>query len=215
MDTIADVVEEITSAKGAGFDVGDVKAERVAQRAVKRLAAASHWIKAELELGPTAAGQPNYLLPDKVVRLFALAVGANTPYGRRDIRVLWDVRAGREELVGEEGGIFAERFDASGTVKSFDIFPTPEEGGLAILGLASIVPADLLPGQILPFPEQHRGAILDFARAELYEQTDENKAMSESYERRALSTGEGLFLLANARTGSGPWRIPVAGHRRR
>jgi hypothetical protein len=214
VDTIADVVEELTSAQASGFDVKDKRAEKIAQRAIKSLAAASHWIKAELELGPTVAGQAGYTLADKIVRLFDVVVGENTPYGRRDIRILWDLRAGRTTLSGEEGGVFAERFDATGTKKTFDIYPTPEEV-LPILGLASITPDDLAAGETLPFPEQYRGAILDFARVELYEQSDENKALAESYEKRALSKAEGLFLLANARTGSGPWKIPVAGHRRR
>ncbi len=213
METLADVVAELTGPEAAGFDVSSVRAETIAQRAVKSLAAASHWIKAELELGPTVAGSANYSLPEKIVRLFDMAI-ENSPYGRRDIAVLWDLRSGRSQLGGEEGGVFAERFSADGKSKSFDIYPTPESA-LPVLGLASIVPDDLAAGDTLPFPEQYRGALLDFARVELYEQTEENKALAESYEKRALSRAEGLYLLANARTGRGPWKIPVAGHRRR
>jgi hypothetical protein len=40
----------------AGFDVKEGQAEIEAQAAVKRVAAASQWIKAELELGPTISG---------------------------------------------------------------------------------------------------------------------------------------------------------------
>lgn len=217
METIADVVEEITSAEGAGFDVSTAKAERTAQDAVKRLAAASQWIKAELELGPTVVGQAGYSLPDKIVRLLKVAVGENMPYQRKEIEELWDLRSGRDQLVDPAvaGGVFAERFAADGTTKSFDVFPTPEEAGLPITGLASIVPDDLVAGVTLPFPSQYRGAILDFGRAILYEQTDENIQQAAYYEKRAVSTAEGLYLLGNSRSGSGPHKARVAGHARR
>jgi hypothetical protein len=216
VETVADVVTQLTSAQAHGFDVKEGQAEIEVQAAVKRVAAASQWIKAQLELGPTISGQSSYVLPDTVVRLFDLIVGENTPYGRRDLRTLWDLRAGRSELLaGEEGGIFAESFSADGKTKSFEVFPAPEESDVLIQGLASIVPADLGPADPIPFPQQYRSAVLDFAVAALYEKADENPQQASAYEGRALKTAESLYLLGNARAGSGPWKIPVAGHRRR
>lgn len=215
METVADVVAQLQGAQGAGFDVGVPQLEIVVQQAVKRFAADSQWIKAELELGPTVADQANYPLPDTVIKLLDVIVGENTPYTRRDIRTLWDLRSGRSELVSQEGGIFAERFSADGKSKSFDIFPTPEVAGTIVQGLASVVPADLKAGETIPFPEQYRGAVQDFATAALYEMTDENVTQARYYEERAIAAASALFALGNSRTGSGPWKIPVAGHRRR
>lgn len=216
METVADVVTQLTSAQAAGFDVGTVQAEREVQQAIKRVAAGSQWIKGQIELGPTVIGQARYELPGNVIKLLDLTVGEDTPYTRRDVRILWALRSGRDELVGNgsEGGIFAEEFSADGKTKYVAIFPLPEEVTV-LQGLASLVPADLQPADTLPFPEQHRGAVLDFATAALYEKTDENVNQAAYYEKRAIATTESLFLLANSRTGSGPYKIPVAGHRRR
>lgn len=214
METVADVVEQLTSAQAHGFDVTPVQAEKEVQTAIKKVAGISQWIKAELELGPTVAGQSVYGLPDKVIRLYDLLVGENNPYKRYDVRTLWDVKAGRAEVRGE-GGVYAERFAADGTTKSFEIFPTPEETGVIVMGLASIVPDDLAAGVTLPFPEEHREAVLNFSVGSLYAKTDENRAQANEYEALARGVAESLALLANARTGSGPHKIHVAGHRRR
>jgi len=217
VETLADVVEQLTSAQAAGFDVKEAQAIKLAQEAVKRVAAVSQWIKAELVLGPTVVGQPGYTIPDRVIKLLELTVGENNPYVRKSIEDLWDLRAGRAELVNTNmsPGVFAERFAVDGSTKSFDLFPTPEEAGVPITGLASIVPEDLALAAELPFPAQHRGAVLDLATAAAYERTDENPAQAAGYEKRGLETAQSLYLLGNARTGSGPYKIPVAGHRRR
>lgn len=217
MQTLGDVVEQLTSAQAAGFDIKESQALKLGNEAVKRVAAASQWIKAEVSFGATVAGTPSFVVPDKVIRLIALTIGENQPYTRKSIEQLWDLRAGRSQLVNTENepGVFAERFSEDGQTKSFDVFPTPEEAGLPVSGLCSIVPDDLVATDVLPFPPQHRGAVLDLATAAAYERTDENLAQAAPYEKRGLAIAESLFLLGNARTGSGPYKIPVAGHRRR
>jgi hypothetical protein len=217
VETLGDVVEQLTSAQAAGFDIKETQAIKLANEGVKRVAAASQWIKAELALGVTVAGSANYVIPEKVIRVIALTVGEDLPYTRKSIEDLWDLRAGRAQLVNTEAepGVFAERFSADGLTKSFDVFPTPEEAGLPVTGLCSIVPDDLALADTLPFPAQHRGAVLDLSTAAAYERTDENLAQAAPYEKRGLGIAESLFLLGNARTGSGPYKIPVAGHRRR
>jgi hypothetical protein len=217
MENVADVVEQLTSAQAAGFDLRGKQPELLAIEAVKRFAAKSHWVKAELTLGPTVAAQTVYTLPGQVVKLLDLLYGESTPYQAKSIRDLWDLKSGRAELVESEylGGIFAERFSADGTLKQFEIFPAPEEGGEALTGLASIVPPDITLETALPFPEDKRRAVVDLAKAIAYEDTDEGFEPATYFEKRANAEAESLFLLGNARIGSGPYKIPVAGHRRR
>lgn len=217
MDTVADVVEQLTSAQAAGFDLRGKQPEFLAIEAVKRFAAKSHWIKAELVLGPTVAGQSVYLLPNEVVKLYDLLFGESTPYQSKDIRDLWDLKAGRAELINSDqnGGVFAERFSADGTLKQIEIFPAPEVDGEALTGLASIVPSRVTLATVLPFPEDKRRAVLDLAKGIAYEDTDEGLEPATYFERRGIAEAESLFLLGNARIGSGPYKIPVAGHRRR
>lgn len=217
METLGDVVEQLTNAQAAGFDVKEAQAIKLAQEAVKRFAAKSHWIKAELQLGLTVVGAYNFVIPPKVIQMRKVTVGDNQPYTRKGIEELWDLRAGRSELVntGASPGVFAERFSEDGITKSIDIFPTPEEAGQPVTGLASVLPDNLELTDELPFPADKRGAVLDLATAFAYERTDENPGQATYYEKRALAEAEALFLLSNARTGSGPFKIPVAGHRRR
>lgn len=216
MDTFADAVEELTSAQAAGFDVKQARAETVIQEGIRHLAARSHWIKAMLNLGPTVADQAAYTLPERVIRLFEVAIN-NDPYTRRNIHTLWDLRTGRSTLEpgAEEGGVFAEVGSEDGKSKSIELLPTPEEGEAEITGLASIYPEPLAASDELPFPADHRRAVVDYATGILYEGSDENQATGAFYRERADGTAEALRLFANARSGSGPWKIPVAGHRRR
>lgn len=214
MDTFDDAVEQLTSAQAAGFDLKGNQPANLIQEGIRRLAAKSHWIKAQLELGPTVTEQAAYPLEDKIIRLFDVAI-ANAPYTRRDIRILWDLRAGRSALASEEGGVFAEAFSEDGKTKTIELFPTPEEGGQPILGLASIYPDPLSGTDELPFPYDHRRGVVDYAKGIAYEDTDENLTSGAYYIERANATAEALRLLGNARTGSGPYKIPVAGHRRR
>lgn len=213
METYADAVEQLTSAQAGGFDFKDEQALKLVVEGARKLAAESHWIKAEPELGPTVAEQAAYELPENVVRLFDLAID-DAPYTRRDVRTGWDVKSGRSVSAGE-GGVFYERFSADGSEKSFELTPAPDESGLAIASLCSVYPATVASGDTLPFPFKYRRAIVNYAKAIGYQDIDENQAVAQGYFERADAEAEGLRLFANARTGSGPFKIPVAGHRRR
>ena len=215
MDTFDDAVEQLTSAQAGGFDysAGSKQPATLIQEGIAALAADSHWIKAQPNLGPTVADQAEYVLAEKIVKLFALEI-ANAPYQRRDVRELWDLRAGRDQIIGSEGGVFAETFAEDGKTKSFALLPVPTEDGLEIIGLASITPDPLSGTDPLPFPPKYRRAILDYAKSIAYEDLDENVNAGATYLARAERRAEQLFLFANSRTGSGPWKIPIAGKHR-
>lgn len=217
METFADAVEQLTSAQAGGFDFEATQAEKLIHEGINRLAARSQWIRAIMELGTTVADQANYELPERIVRLYAVMIN-NIQYGRRDVKTLWDLRSGKVELpYGSEGGVFVESYAEDGKSRKLELFATPdvELAGETINGFAAITPEPLASGDELPFPTQYRRAVVNFAKSIASADIDVDKATANEWREEAEGDAEALRLLANARSGSGPWRIPVAGHRRR
>lgn len=215
MDTFEDAVAELQSAEAGGFDVSPARAASLTNEGVKRLASLSEWIRAELELGPTVVGQEEYVVPGNVVRVRQLAVGG-VPYSWTDLLTLWEVKMGKRTIVSSwGGGIFADRFSPDGKTEYLALAPVPTVAGQPITGLAAIEPADLAGKDKLPFPPEFRRGIVDFAKAIGYETIDENLQSANALMQRATATALELREQARARSGSGPWRIPVASLRRR
>lgn len=219
MQTFADAVEQLTAASAGGFDFGGQsgQAEKLIQEAIKRHAARSQWIRAQLELGPIVADTASYSLPAKIVRLWLVTIG-DIEYGRRDLRTAHHLGSGSYALTyNSEGGVFFETFAEDGKTRQVELFPTPDEeqAGETLEGFASIVPDDLEAGDELPFPEQYRRAVVNYAKATATADVDVDKATGDAWLAQAENESEALRLYANSRSGSGPWKIPVAGHRRR
>lgn len=214
METFQEALTQLRSAEAGGFDFGDVQAAALLNEGVRRFAAKSEWIKAELDLGPTVAEQEAYPLPDHVVKLRGVAV-SGAPYARTDALALWNYK-NRAVLPRDIAGLFAERFSDDGKIKSFSLYPIPSEAALTISGFAVITPSEELAGEDkLPFPTEYNRGVLDFAKGVAYEDLDENPQSGTYFAERAGALAEQLRLEANSRTGAGPFRIPVAGLRRR
>lgn len=214
METFADAIAQLEGPEASGFKFTGSQAALLLNEGAKRLASRSEWIRAELELGPTVAEQEEYDLPGNVVKLLRVAV-AGYPYERSDLPTLWDLRIGRQSLTRpEEGGIFAERFGQDGIEKKFSVWLPPSQDGLAVTGLAAITPADMAPGDVLPFPVEFNRAVLDYAKGIAYEDVDENPQSGNYFLGRADARAGELFVLANKRTGAGPHKAHVAGHNR-
>lgn len=213
MRTFADAEAQLRGAEAGGFAVSQAQAASLLNEGVRRLAAASEWIKAELDLGPTIDGQEQYVLPNNVVKLRGIAV-AGQRYARTELLTLWEWKV-QGYLPADAVGAYAERFSEDGKVKTFSLLPIPD-GALPISGLAAITPADDLSGDdVLPFPEEYNRAVLNFAKGIAYEDLDENPQSATYFIERLEKEGAELKLKGYARTGAGPTRLPVAGLRRR
>lgn len=212
--TLADAVVQLRGPEAGGFDFSENQAVSLLQEGVGRLAAASQWVRAELQLGPTVAGQEAYELPDKVVKLKNVYVGG-MPFTEVSFDDVFGLKNGRLQLVGagSEGGVFTERFSEDGLSKFFSLWPVPEDA-LEVLGLAAIIPDPPGLNDPLPFPVDMNRVVLDYAKGIAYEDVDENQNAGNHFLERAGQKAQQLLERGNARAGRGPYKIPVAGHRR-
>lgn len=213
MDTFADLVAQFSGAEAGGFDFDPAHSASLLNEGLKRFAARSEWIKAEVSLGATVAGQEGYPLPTNVVKLRGLTVGG-TPYIAVDVLTIWQYKT-VGGLPHRVAGAYAERFNDDGKIKSFGLFPIPDTADIPIGGLAVITPDDLADGDPLPFPPEFNRGPLDYAKGIAYESVDENAEAGAYYIGRADERADELRLEAQSRTGSGPYRIPVATARSR
>lgn len=212
MDTFGDALTQFKSAEAAGFNLSDTQAASLLNEGVKRFASRSEWIRAELDLGTTVAEQEAYELPANVVKLKGLQVG-EVAYVATDLLTLWQYK--QQGLPRRVDGAYAERYSDDGKIRSFSIYPLPEEDGLALGGLAVLTPEDLEKADPMPFPPEFRRGPLDWSKGIAYEDIDENPESGTYFIERAENLAEQLRIHANSRTGSGPYQIPVASARRR
>lgn len=211
MDTFADLAAQFSGAEAGGFDFDPAHSASLLNEGLKRFAARSEWMKAEVSLGPTVADQEQYALPVNVVKLRGLAV-AGTAYTAVDVLTLWQYKV--TGLPHGVLGAYAERFNDDGKIKTISLFPIPDTAGTEISGLAVITPDDLSGEDKLPFPPEFNRGPLDYAKGIAYETVDENAEAGAYYIGRADERADELRLEAQSRTGSGPYKIPVASARR-
>lgn len=215
MDTFNDAAEQLTSAQAGGFKLRSGQVSTLINEGIKCLAEESEWIRAEIEIGETVAGQVLYTVPDHVVRMKSLIIGG-LRYSLVDYDDILDIEAGTKRLVERAGfgGVFCERFSEDGATKRIGVYPPPEASGLPIIGNAAIYPPVELGGlDVLPFPPRFRRAVVDYAKGIAYEDVDENPAAGANYLARADARAGQLRALGKSRTrGPGPFKIPVAGH---
>jgi len=205
--TFGDALAQLQGAEAGGFSFSATQAASLLNEGVKRFAARSEWIKAEVDLGPTVANQEAYALPANCVKLKGLEVGS-VVYIAVDLLSLWQYK--QQGLPGNINGVYAERFSEDGKIKSFSVYPVPDVAGEPISGLAVITPEDLEAADNLPFPAEYNRGPVDYAKGIAYEDVDENPDSGTYFIKRADERADELRLEAQSRTGSGPYKIPVA-----
>lgn len=212
MRTFGDAVAQLRGAEAAGFSFSLEQARRLLQEGVDRFASESEWIKAELALATSVAGQEEYELPAHVVRVLGLTVDGSV-YSAVDVQTIWQYKS--SGLPQQLDGVFSERYNEDGKLKTVGLLPIPEVDGQSIAGLAAITPGDLEDEDELPFPTEYRRGPLNFAKGIAYGDVDENAQAADYWLGLAQAEADGLKTYGRRRMGSGPYRIPVATARAR
>lgn len=207
MRTLGEAVDQLVGAEAGGFDVSRQRAASLLNEGVERFASRSEWLRGEVVLGPTVVGQEQYQLPTNVVRVKGLIV-AGVPYSATDVQSVWQYKV--TGLPRRVDGVYAERYNEDGGIRTIGLLPVPEEGGIDMQALAVLLPGDLKEEDELPFPVDYRRGPLDYATGIAYETLDENPEAGAVYLERGATLADELRRLANSRLGSGPYQIPVA-----
>lgn len=213
--TFDDAVGQLRGAEAGGFGVSESQAGRLINEAVRRYAAESKWIKAQVDLGPTVVDQADYDVPGHVVDLRALRLDTGYPYTRKSTEVFWGIESGDLEWTSGRGGVFAPKFSSDGATQQIALYPSPSTAGQVIQALCAIYPETALSGSDpLPFPESHQRGVLNAAKAIAYEELDENIEQAQYYRDLWMGEAEELRKESNSRIGSGPTKFAIAGRRR-
>lgn len=195
------------------FDVTQAKAVAWTNERHARMCAEAQFRMAKKSIGTTVAGQSNYALPAEVVDLARIRIDySDDPvlYDRVGIEQLWELDTLPGARLTGVGGVFAEDYQADGTVE-VRLYPAPDEAGLAITGLQVIQPATLSygSGSALVVPTDLQPYLLDGVLADGYTQADENLDRAAYHEQRFAEGTERLRRRKNTRLG-GPATLQVS-----
>jgi hypothetical protein len=169
----------------------------------RQMVADTKWRKGVLSLGPTVAGQSQY-----VVDLRAIRVNGSRPWPLASIEGLWELQSTSLVLTDTAVGAFAAS-DTSAGVPVIELYPTPDTSGYAIDGMAALLPVDLTLTDTPIVPGDLHQAIVDGAIGvgigRIYERHDAEAV----YEQRFQDGVQKLMRRTKSRIGSGPMTFPV------
>jgi hypothetical protein len=208
MLTVDELVDQLRSAEGAGFDVEATQDRNVVNRWARRLAVASLWVRDERELGPSVAGQDRYEIPGDIIEIHDLIFDGELA-ARKPVEDLFRLGAGSALLTnGPPWTVYADRSDATTGAKLLMLYPPPDDDDLPITALCAVIPGELGPDDSPPFPDDQEETLLNGCKATLYRELDENPDEGATYEALFVQQAEDLRRRRNSMVGSGAFRIP-------
>lgn len=178
---------------------------------VQTALAKSKYRRAALELGPAVSGTADYALPDHVLDVNALRVGAGLPYMEiPGIETLWALEAGRSTIW--PGGFlasFGDDADADAdldTLAQVKLWPTPgaDQDGLPIVADCAVsIPTESTDdAYVIPLPlDVVRAIAVDGAIAIGRERVDERPDLAAGFAAKAESATGELVKRAQSRVG--------------
>lgn len=210
MWTFDEFVSWIRSPEGAGFTSVTVdRAGQAVNYGARRLASRSLWLQEVRELGPTVADQEVYPVGSDVIDVVGLEVGGDPQYKRLSLNELWKLKAGQKFLPRNLTGSFSP-YPAANGVKQFSINPIPDTSGQAITALVAVTVARLSSGDALPFPDDAEDAIKAYAKADLYDDVDEDPNSAQVQRAAGDAYAGELLRRGKSQVGSGPTQMQLA-----
>ena len=170
------------------------------------------------EFGPTVAGQADYVLPERVVRVKSLRVNGSRPWIPLKLEDIWDLEAGAAQFsMGGVGG-FAENYaevDSSGQgFPRVTLWPVPDTAGQTIKALCILQPIPLdVSNNVAPvLPDDFHEYVVEGAIAIGLRRDDEREDGAAPYEARFKEAIQRLAARQRKRVGRGPIQARVSGY---
>lgn len=201
-----------------GFDTSAVDSSRTiilgwVQQRYDMALEESGWRRAPVALGPTVAGQAQYLVPAHVIDLKMLRVDGSKPWKRVTTEELWLLQANAAQLRGAPGA-FAPNFEADADAV-VELWPAPTVAGKTIDALCAIKDTVALTdssGSTPAVPDGlHRELFVMGAIAIGRVLVDERADLAGPFESAWDSGLKKLMRRTKSRIGSGVWQANVAG----
>lgn len=202
--TFAELIDSVRRAGGIDATIGEVGGwinERYKRQCVR-----SNWSKEPVVIAQTVASQSRYPLEARITEVHELRIGS-TPYKRTGTQSLWDLQGTNTYIDRRStGGVFAPYGQ-----DTIEVYPIPDESGIDIEALCTVVPLEL-QGQMEPItPSDYHRSLVDGAMADGLLLLDENLQAAQFYEDRWDKATEELRRRGNRRLGGGPHQIPIQG----
>jgi hypothetical protein len=192
----------------AGLDLAPDTADRLLNEGTRALVCRAEWLRAGLELGPTAADQEAYSLSGAIHRVRKLKVDG-TPYLASSEEQVDELKQNWKSL--RCAGVYWISFDGD-AAESVSLYPLPTQAGLSIKALCSVYPAILVNDDDEPqVPCEYRRAIVDYAAALAYGYQEDNPELRGFHEDEFNNAVAGLRRLRTAKQAAGPVQVRVAG----
>lgn len=191
--------------------VDDTRAGEVVNQAYSELVERARFLQKKVTLGTTVADQSEYDFPeDDLVQIEYVYIGT-TEYQRCSYPELKALQNGGAYRRFSQVGAVAPWFDSDGSPK-FEIYPTPTEADLDIEGVASDSPTALSASGDIPItPKFCDQAIIDYARALVYDEEDEDGGNRDRLEAKFEATIARLHRYKHARIGRGAVQARIKG----
>jgi hypothetical protein len=203
----------VAAVKGqGGFDADDVTVGSWVNEVYAAVVVAAEWQMATVTLASTVAAQAGYDLPDSVASVEGLYLDSGdgpAHYIRVGAQELWELRAGRRQLVGS-GGAFGPAWTAGG-VEQIELFPAPETSGVEITALVSQIPSELIAGQSPGIPADLHPGLIEGAIALGLARVDERLDSAQVFDAKVAQMADALKRRKNKRVGSTPHRLGLWG----
>lgn len=169
----------------------------------------SRWLKEVTSLGNTVAGTSDYTVPDGVVEILGLRVGAYE-FDPVSIEEMWSLSSQTGSWNGRDG-VFAPNYSSTGGT-TVTLYPTPTVNGTAITVLSPMIGGDLTDsgGSVPVTPSDTHGSLIDGTTALVLLRVDERPDLAQSFQARFDSATEELRRRKNGRVG-GPIQAKIAG----
>lgn len=173
--------------------------------------ARARWLREIISIATTTAGTADYALADNVVTLERLRAGAYEfdPVG---IDQMWALGTAGGTWNGRSG-VYSVDYSSTGST-SITLYPTPDESGVALTGLASVLPDALTDdtGSVPVTPVDSHGSLIDGTAALILLRIDERPDLAAPFQQRFDGVTEEIRRRKNSRVGTGrPAQMQVAG----
>lgn len=172
----------------------------------------SRWLLESVSLGNTVAGTSDYALPDSVIDIKGLKVGAYT-YQPISAEELWAAQADGAGSWTGRGAWYGVTYSSAGAT-SITLYPTPDTSGTAITVLAPVIGSDLTDssGSTPVIPADLHGALVDGTAALLLLRVDERPDLAAPFQQRFERAIEKLRRRKNSRVSdAGGVQVKIAG----